>query len=143
MSYLPVSNRLTTRKHSLTHIRGNTLTIEASGILSKDVDDGAYADIVVKYGLITLVKMKVDLCQEGKKIDLNCPLKKGPMKLTKDVDLPQQIPPVCCIQLDKGGSEEGQGTEANTTQGKYTVSANVFTSEDEPVTCLTTTIQFH
>ena len=48
----------------------------------------------VKYGLITLINQEADLCETIEKADLKCPLEKGEMKLTKDVDLPKEIPPV-------------------------------------------------
>jgi hypothetical protein len=48
----------------------------------------------VKYGLITLINQQRDLCDTIEKADLKCPLKKGEMTLTKDVDLPNEIPPV-------------------------------------------------
>jgi hypothetical protein len=48
----------------------------------------------VKYGLIRIINQEADLCDNLKNVDLECPLKKGPMELTKDVDLPKEIPPV-------------------------------------------------
>ena len=48
----------------------------------------------VKYGLITLINQNADGCDTIKKGDLDCPLEKGEMSLTKDVDLPREIPPV-------------------------------------------------
>lgn len=50
--------------------------------------------LVVKWGLITLISQTVDLCEQIKEVDLECPLEKGPMTLTKDVKLPNAIPPV-------------------------------------------------
>lgn len=73
---------------------GATLTINASGTLSETVDKGATVALVVKWGVITLVKQTVDLCDEIKNVDLECPLEKGHMSLTKEVKLPAQIPPV-------------------------------------------------
>lgn len=51
----------------------------------------------VKYGLIRIINQEADLCDNIKNVDLECPLKKGDMTLTKDVDLPKEIPPVRCI----------------------------------------------
>lgn len=48
----------------------------------------------VKYGLITLINQERDACDTIEQADLKCPLKKGELSLTKDVDLPAQIPPV-------------------------------------------------
>ncbi|KAJ5243220.1 MD-2-related lipid-recognition [Penicillium citrinum] len=92
---------------------GATLTINASGTLSETVDKGATVALVVKWGVITLVKQTVDLCDEIKNVDLECPLEKGHMSLTKEVKLPAQIPP-----------------------GKYSVLADVYTKDQKKVTCL-------
>ena len=59
------------------------------------MEEGAYVAITVKYGLITLIKSRIDLCEQVKNVDLECPLEKGLLKVTKDVDLPNEIPPVC------------------------------------------------
>jgi hypothetical protein len=75
---------------------GSALTIKASGDLKEKVEEGAKVHIQVKYGLITLINQENDLCDAVTKVDLKCPLEKGNMTLTKDVDLPQQIPPVRC-----------------------------------------------
>jgi hypothetical protein len=48
----------------------------------------------VKYGLITLINQEADGCDTIGKADLECPLDKGEMTLTKDVALPREIPPV-------------------------------------------------
>jgi len=75
----------------------------------------------VKYGLITIIRQKADLCDTVGKVDLECPLVKDKETvLSKDVDLPREIPP-----------------------GKYTVVADVFTQDDKKVTCLTATVEFH
>jgi hypothetical protein len=51
----------------------------------------------VKYGLITLINQQADGCDTIGKADLECPLDKGEMSLTKDVALPREIPPVRLI----------------------------------------------
>jgi len=59
------------------------------------------------------------LCEQADKVDLKCPLKKGEMTLSKTVQLPKEIPP-----------------------GKYTVLADVYTKDNEKITCLTATVFF-
>lgn len=76
---------------------GVTLSIKASGVLSQDVEEGAKVHLQVKYGLIRIINQEADLCENLKNVDLECPLKKGPMELTKDVDLPKEIPPVSLL----------------------------------------------
>ncbi|KAL3470649.1 ML domain-containing protein [Aspergillus californicus] len=92
---------------------GQTLKITAEGILHERVEKGAYVLLEVKYGLITLVRQRPDLCDQIVNVDLECPLEAGAMSLTKEVQLPAQIPP-----------------------GKYTVHADVFTKDDKRITCL-------
>ncbi|KAG9681031.1 phosphatidylglycerol/phosphatidylinositol transfer protein precursor, partial [Aureobasidium melanogenum] len=98
---------------------GVTLSIKASGVLSEDIEEGAKVHLQVKYGLIRIINQEADLCDNLKNVDLECPLKKGPMELTKDVDLPKEIPP-----------------------GKYTVLADVYTKDNDKITCLTATVIF-
>ncbi|KAL5403296.1 Phosphatidylglycerol/phosphatidylinositol transfer protein [Paraphaeosphaeria minitans] len=100
---------------------GQTLSIAAKGDFSKEIEEGSKMHLTVRYNnLITLINQDADTCETVKKADLECPLKKGEMKLTKDVDLPQQIPP-----------------------GKYNVKAEVKTKDGDAITCLTAEISFH
>ncbi|KAK5660392.1 hypothetical protein OQA88_12935 [Cercophora sp. LCS_1] len=98
---------------------GATLTIKASGIVKEDIVDGAYVNIQVKYGYIKLIDTRADLCEEIKNVNLECPIEKGRISIVKDVDLPKEIPP-----------------------GKYTVQADVFTADDEHITCLNAVVFF-
>ncbi len=66
----------------------------ASGKLLEDIGEGAYVQLQVKYGLIRLVSTKADLCEQVGNVDLKCPIEKGDVTITKDVDLPREIPPV-------------------------------------------------
>lgn len=74
--------------------RGAILTIEAVGTFTEDVEQGAYVNLQVKYGLIRLVNTKADVCEQVKNVDLECPIKKGKTVITKDIQLPKEIPPV-------------------------------------------------
>ncbi|OAX82060.1 hypothetical protein ACJ72_03588 [Emergomyces africanus] len=100
-------------------IPGQTLAINASGTFSKQIDPGAKVLIQVKYGLIRLINQEADLCDEITKVDLQCPLKKGKMSLSKLVDLPKEVPP-----------------------GRYTVLAEVYTQDQERITCLQAEVTF-
>ena len=88
--------------------------------MKEEIEDGAKIHLSVKYGLITIVRMTRDLCEDAPNIDLECPVKKGELKLTKSVDLPKEIPP-----------------------GKYTVQADVVSKDDKTITCLTAQVEFH
>ncbi|EAA28229.1 putative phosphatidylglycerol/phosphatidylinositol transfer protein [Neurospora crassa] len=98
---------------------GQTLTIEASGIVKEAIEEGAYVNLQVKYGYIRLINTSADLCKEMKNVELECPIKKGRLSITKNVELPKEIPP-----------------------GKYTVEADVYNSDDKHITCLTATVFF-
>lgn len=66
----------------------------------QDIEDGAYVNLQVKYGLIRLINTQADLCEQIKNVELECPIKKGVITVTKSVDLPKEIPPVSpCLAL--------------------------------------------
>ncbi|KAJ3182997.1 Phosphatidylglycerol/phosphatidylinositol transfer protein [Geranomyces variabilis] len=73
--------------------RGENLNVDIKGTLDETVDKGAYADVRVKLGLIKLVDTRLDLCDETKKIDRECPIEKGPLNVNTDVKIPGEIPP--------------------------------------------------
>jgi len=98
---------------------GKTLKIEAVGTLLEDVEEGAFVILQVKYGLIRLVNTQADLCQQVSNVDLKCPIKKGKTTITKDVELPKEIPP-----------------------GTYTVFADAYTAKNEKIVCLEATVTF-
>lgn len=98
---------------------GTELVIRAVGTVYETIEEGAYVNLQVKYGLIRLVNTKADLCEQIKNVDLECPIEKGIIAITKSVDLPKEIPP-----------------------GKYTVNADVFTKDDKHITCLTAQVVF-
>ena len=60
------------------------------------MEKDAYINLSVKYGLITLVNIKADLCDQMKEVDEECPLY-GNKDFTKEVTLPKEIPPVSLI----------------------------------------------
>ncbi|KAL2267462.1 hypothetical protein VTJ83DRAFT_4739 [Remersonia thermophila] len=98
---------------------GQVLRIEATGTVKEDIVDGAYANLEVKYGLIRLISTQADLCKEIQNVDLQCPIEKGKITIVKEVELPKEIPP-----------------------GKYTVQADVYSKDDEHITCLTAVVWF-
>ena len=71
--------------------------IEAAGSFTEEVEEGAYINLSVKYGLIKLISLKVDLCEQMKEVDETCPLN-GDKKITKSVDIPSEVPPVSCLK---------------------------------------------
>lgn len=99
--------------------RGANLTISAAGTLSKDIVEGAYVIVDVRYGYVRLLKQTIDLCEEIENVDMECPLEAGYQKLTKQIELPNEIPP-----------------------GKYFVEARAYDIEDELITCLKASVEF-
>ncbi|KXH43825.1 ML domain-containing protein [Colletotrichum salicis] len=98
---------------------GKELVIKASGTVKQNIEKGAYVLLQVKYGLIRLISTKADLCEQIENVDLECPIEKGVLTVTKSVELPNEIP-----------------------SGKYTVFADVYTADDVPITCLTAQVVF-
>jgi hypothetical protein len=98
---------------------GQELVIKATGTVKERLEEGAYVQLTVKYGLIRLISTKADLCEQIGNVDLECPVEPGKLSVEKSVDLPKEIPP-----------------------GKYTVLADVYTAEEIHITCLTATVQF-
>lgn len=89
------------------------LTIEAEGIFHEPVERGAKIHLQVKYGLIRLLNIEADLCDEIEaNTDLTCPLQ-GHLNFTKEVKIPKEVP-----------------------AGKYAVLADVYTENKDRVTCL-------
>ncbi|KAI0361208.1 hypothetical protein OH77DRAFT_1391654 [Trametes cingulata] len=75
--------------------RGEDLSITVQGVASQDVEDGAYADVTVKVGVIKILQKEFDICEEASKANasIQCPVEKGTHKVTQTVTLPKEIPP--------------------------------------------------
>lgn len=99
--------------------KGQNLTFTATGFLSKDIEDGAYVEVDVRFGFIRLIHQTYDLCEQVENVDLECPIKKGKQVITKEVEIPAEVPP-----------------------GKYVVNARAFDKNDVLITCLTATVEF-
>jgi hypothetical protein len=106
------SSKLRYNNTKLTCYSGEKLTIKASGNFKDKVEKGFKMHLQVKYGLITLINQEADGCDTIGKADLECPLDKGEMTLTKDVDLPREIPPVRTVI-----ASISRMMKANTTTG--------------------------
>lgn len=99
--------------------KGTNLTISAVGVLSQEVTDGAYVEVDVFYGYIKLIHQTYDLCEYVTEVGLECPLAPGTYDLTKEVEIPAEVPP-----------------------GRYVATARAYTEDDEYISCLTGTIVF-
>ncbi|EGX92805.1 phosphatidylglycerol / phosphatidylinositol transfer protein [Cordyceps militaris CM01] len=98
---------------------GQELLIKASGTVKETIRKGAYVKVTVKYGLIRLMSMTADLCEQIGNVNMTCPVEAGDQTIEKIVKLPAEIPP-----------------------GKYNVVADVYNADDEQITCLTAAVTF-
>ncbi|TFK91690.1 hypothetical protein K466DRAFT_595899 [Polyporus arcularius HHB13444] len=75
--------------------RGQDLTITVVGVADEQVEEGAYADVTVKAGVIKLLHKEFDLCEEARNANasIQCPIEKGTHKVVQTVTLPKEIPP--------------------------------------------------
>ncbi|PWN23817.1 hypothetical protein BCV69DRAFT_233971, partial [Microstroma glucosiphilum] len=100
---------------------GKNMTVTAKGTLKGRLEEGAYADVVVKLGLIKLLSRRIDICEEARanNVSLQCPVEDGEHEVTHTVELPREIPPA-----------------------KFNVHLNAFTAEDADLMCLDLSIDF-
>ncbi|KAI8822586.1 ML domain-containing protein [Fimicolochytrium jonesii] len=98
--------------------RGQPLNIRVRGTLDEAIDAGAYADAIVKLGIIKLVDTRLNLCDETAKIDHPCPIEKGPVDIEHTVDIPNEIPP-----------------------GRYTILIDATNFDDAHLACIKATFQ--
>ncbi|KAK9774765.1 putative Phosphatidylglycerol/phosphatidylinositol transfer protein [Seiridium cardinale] len=98
---------------------GNELVIRAAGTVYETIEEGAYINLVVKYGLIRLINTRADFCEQTEKADLKCPIEKGILSIEKAVEIPNEVPP-----------------------GKYTVHAEVVNYDKKPIACLEAQVTF-
>jgi hypothetical protein len=102
---------------------GKPLSIDATGDLSEPVEEGSTAHVTVKLNFISLINKDFDLCENIHVIDEECPLPKGPVNVTKQVDIPGAVP-----------------------DGRYKVQAEVWTKPEKDggkkITCMKGDITF-
>jgi len=100
-------------------VPGQNLHIEVEADVKQRIEEGAQIWVEVKLGYIVLIRKTFDFCEEIKKIDLECPIEKGPLKVSKDEQLPKEIPP-----------------------GLFKVTAKLYNQDEEQVTCLHAEVDF-
>ncbi|KAM5530786.1 hypothetical protein V8D89_015527 [Ganoderma adspersum] len=101
--------------------RGQDLTITVDGVAKEAVEDGAYADVTVKAGIIRLLHKEFDVCEEARNANttIQCPVEKGHHKVTQTVTLPNEIPPA-----------------------QFTVNIRGFTEGDDDLVCMDLMMDF-
>lgn len=73
---------------------GQDLTVKVNAQVSETIEDGAYADVTVKLGLIKLLEKHFDLCEEARiaNATVQCPVESGSYTVQHTVALPREIP---------------------------------------------------
>ncbi|KAJ7485926.1 ML domain-containing protein [Mycena latifolia] len=96
-------------------VPGKDLTITAKGYARETIEDGAYADVTVKLGLIKLLSKRFDVCEEARNanVSISCPVPEGKYEVVHTVALPKEIP-----------------------RAKFTVQVRAYTVEEEEILCL-------
>ncbi|ADV21812.1 phosphatidylglycerol/phosphatidylinositol transfer protein [Cryptococcus gattii E566] len=102
-------------------VPGKNLTVNVKADVLTTIEEGAYADVTVKLGLIKLLHKEFDLCDEARNANatVQCPVKPGPYSVSQMVELPEEIP-----------------------KAKFAVLVRGFTVEDEDMLCLDLFVDF-
>ncbi|KAI5825736.1 MD-2-related lipid-recognition [Schizophyllum commune Tattone D] len=76
-------------------IPGEQLTMTVKAEVQETIQEGAYADVAVKVGLIKLLQKRFDICEEARNANatVQCPVEKGEHTVVQTVQLPREIPP--------------------------------------------------
>ncbi|KAF8756164.1 Glutamine amidotransferases class-II [Rhizoctonia solani] len=73
---------------------GQDLTVTVIATADQPIEEGAYADVTVKLGLIKLLNKRFDICEEARNANatIQCPVQKGDHTVVQTVALPKEIP---------------------------------------------------
>jgi len=102
-------------------VPGKNMTVDVVGTTRTPIEEGAYADVTVKLGLIQLLKRRFDVCEEATKanVSVQCPVEPGDYHVTQTVALPREIP-----------------------KAKFAVQVRGVTQEDDDMVCLDIVMNF-
>ncbi|KAG6842588.1 Phosphatidylglycerol/phosphatidylinositol transfer protein [Blastosporella zonata] len=100
---------------------GHDLTVKVKGKAVSGIEEGAYADVTVKLGLIKLIHKQFDLCEEARAANasVQCPVEPGDYEVTHTVALPKEIP-----------------------QAKFSIDVQGYTANDDDMLCLKLKVDF-
>ncbi|KIJ38436.1 hypothetical protein M422DRAFT_176542, partial [Sphaerobolus stellatus SS14] len=100
---------------------GENLTVVVTGTVGETIEEGAWADVKVKLGLIQLLKKEFDLCEEarGANVTVQCPVEPGTYTIEQTVALPKEIP-----------------------KAKFNVNVKAYNDDESPLLCLDIVIDF-
>ncbi|KAG6845773.1 Phosphatidylglycerol/phosphatidylinositol transfer protein [Tephrocybe sp. NHM501043] len=102
-------------------VPGKDLTVKVTGRATETIEEGAYADVTVKLGLIKLLQKQFDVCDEARKAkaSVQCPVETGNYIVEHTVALPREIP-----------------------RAKFTVNVQGYTADDDDMLCLDLHVDF-
>ncbi|KAF7966635.1 hypothetical protein HWV62_37593 [Athelia sp. TMB] len=100
---------------------GQDLTVKVHAYVNQRIEEGAYADVTVKLGLIKLLHKQFDVCEEARnaEADVQCPVEVGDYTVSQTVALPKEIP-----------------------RAKFVVEVKGYTAEDDDMLCVNLKVDF-
>ncbi|KAL1412898.1 Phosphatidylglycerol/phosphatidylinositol transfer protein [Vanrija albida] len=100
---------------------GENLTVTVQATANDLVEEGAYADVTVKLGLIKLLQKRFDVCEEARNANasVQCPVQPGEYTVVQTVALPEEIP-----------------------KAKFVVNIRGYTVDDDDLACLDLVVDF-
>ncbi|KAI5453492.1 Phosphatidylglycerol/phosphatidylinositol transfer protein [Naganishia albida] len=100
---------------------GKNLTVNVKAEVLKTVEEGAWAHVVVKLGLIKLLQKDFDICEEARNANatVQCPIQPGSYDVNQTVELPREIP-----------------------RAKFAVNVQAYDKDDEDLACVNLFVDF-
>ncbi|KAF8140185.1 ML domain-containing protein [Boletus edulis] len=100
---------------------GHDLTVTVSATAVGTIEEGAYADVSVKLGLIKLLTKQFDVCEEARSANatVQCPVQEGDYEVSQTVALPGEIP-----------------------RAKFNINVKGYTKDDDDLLCLNLMVNF-
>ncbi|CAJ0913497.1 8691_t:CDS:2 [Entrophospora sp. SA101] len=90
--------------------KGQELRVQGTGYFKETVTDGSYINVVIKYGIMKIYEIRLDLCEKAPEVDENCPIEKGNHTVDKSVEIPGNVFP-----------------------GSYNMYVNAYNAEDQEI----------
>jgi len=100
---------------------GSDLTVKVHAVVTAKIEDGAFADVDVKLGLIKLLHKRFDVCEEARNANatVQCPVEPGEYTVEQTVALPKEIP-----------------------KAKFTVDVKGYTATEDDMVCVQLKVDF-
>ncbi|EJU03762.1 hypothetical protein DACRYDRAFT_21221 [Dacryopinax primogenitus] len=89
-------------------VPGKNMTVDVVGTARSSIEDGSFAEVTVKLGMIQLLKKQFDVCMEAQKanVTVQCPVEAGHYAISKTVTLPREIPRTKFIVNVRGSTQD-------------------------------------